>query len=117
MKLTPMFASDTTAAAVGLTVLCLIIAAGVLGLIFGGLAIAMNRKLRKRTWGGLMLAICPLIFSLPAFALAISIYKAPILPGFPNELLIAISALPLLFAIYAYLLWRRAPKNQSDDPR
>lgn len=117
MKLTPMFASDTTAAAVGLAVLCLIVAATVLGLVFGVVAIAMNRKLRKRTWAGLLFAIFPLIFSLPAFAIAISIYKAPILPGFPNALLIAISAIPLLCAIYAFILWRRAPKNQSEDPQ
>src|SRR5690348_16221311 len=117
MKLTPMFASDTTAAALGFVVVCLIIGATVLGLVFGGVAIAINRKLRNRSGGGLMFAISPLIFSLPAFALAISVYKAPILPGFPNALLIAISAVPLLCAVYAFILWRRAPKNHADDPR
>jgi hypothetical protein len=96
-----MFASDTTAAAVGFVVVCLIIGATVLGLVFGGVAIAMNRKLRKRSWGGLMFSISPLIFSLPACALAISVYKAPIVKGFPIAVLIPISALPLLCAVYA----------------
>jgi hypothetical protein len=111
MKLTPMFASDTTAAAIGFVVACLIIGATLLGLVFGCVAIAMNRKLRKRSWGGLMFAISPLIFALPAFALAISVYKAPIIAGFPNAVLIPISAIPLLCAVYAFVLWRKAPKE------
>ena len=106
-----MFASDTTAAALGFVVACLIIAATVMGLVFGGVAIAINRKLPKRSWGGLLFAIAPLIFSLPAFALAISIYNAPIIAGFPNVVLIPISAMPLLCAVYAWVLWRRSPRE------
>jgi hypothetical protein len=69
MKLTPMFASDTTAAAVGLIVAFLIVAAAVLGLAFGVIAIAMNRTPRKRTWGGLMFAVSPLLCVVYAFIL------------------------------------------------
>jgi hypothetical protein len=98
-------------------VVCLIVVATVLGLVFGGVAIAMNRKLRKRSWSGLILAASPLIFSLPALGLAISIYKAPIIAGFPNAVLIPIPALPVVCAVYAWVLWRRAPTNPLDDPR
>jgi len=107
----PMFASDTTAAALGLAVICLIVAATVVGLVFGGIAIAMNRKLRKRKISGLILALSPLVFSLPALGLAISIYSARTFPGLPNFILIPISALPLICAVYASVLWRRAPTN------
>jgi hypothetical protein len=109
MKLTPMFASDTTAAAIGFVVVCLIVVATLLGLVIGGIAIAMNRKLQKRSKSGLALAALPLVFSLPALGLAISIYKAPIIAGFPNAVLIPISALPLICVVYAWALWRRAP--------
>lgn len=112
-----MFASDTTAAALGFVVACLIIAATVVGLVFGGVAIAMNRKLRKRSVSGLIFALSPLVFSLPALALAISIYKAPIIAGFSNAVLILISALPLVCAICAWALWRRAPKDRAVDSR
>ena len=114
MKFTPMFASDTTAAAIGFVVACLIVVATVLGLVIGGIAIAMNRKLRKRSKAGFVLAALPLVFSLPALALAISIYKAPIIAGFPNAVLIPISALPLVCTVYASV---RAPTNPSDSPR
>jgi hypothetical protein len=109
MKLTPMFASDTTAAALGFAVVCLIIAATALGLLVGVVAIVMNRKRQQRSRSGLVLALAPLIFSIPALALSISIYKAPIVAGFPNAVLIAISAIPLVCAVYAWVLWRRAP--------
>ena len=110
MKLTPMFASDTTAA-IGFVVVCLIGVATLLGLVIGGIAIAMNRKLQKRSKSGLVLAALPLVFSLPALGLAISIYKAPINAGFPNAVLIPISALPLICVVYSWALWRRAPTN------
>ena len=108
-----MLASDTTAAAIGFVVAWLIVGATVLGLVFGGIAIAMNRKLRKRSWSGLILAVSPLVFSLPALALAISIYKAPIVTGFPNVVLIPISAIPIVCAVYAWVLWRKAPRNSN----
>jgi Ca2+/Na+ antiporter len=103
-----MFASDTTAAAIGLALVCLIVAATALGLLVGVIAIVMNRKLRERSRSGLVLALAPLIFSLPALALSISIYKTPIIASLPNAVLIAISALPLVCAVYAWVLWRRA---------
>jgi hypothetical protein len=106
-----MFASDTTAAAIGFVVVCLIVVATLLGLVIGGIAIAMNRKLRKRSKSGLILAALPLIFSLPALALAISIYKAPVIAGFSNAVLIPISALPLICVVYAWALWRRTPTS------
>src|SRR5258707_8801949 len=106
-----MLASDTTAAAIGFVVVCLIVIATFLGLVIGGIAIAMNRNLQKRNKSGLILALSPLVFSVPALALSISIYKAPIIEGFPNAVLIPISALPLICVVYAWALWRRAPKN------
>jgi Ca2+/Na+ antiporter len=117
MNLTPMFASDTTAAAIGFVVACLIVAATIMGLVIGGIAIAMNRKLQKRRKSGLILALSPLVFSAPALALSISIYKAPIIAGFPNVVLIPISALPLVCTVYASVLWQRAPTNPVDGPR
>ena len=105
------------AAALGVAILCLIVASTVVGLVFGAIAIAMNRKLRERKVSGLLLALSPLVFSLPALGLAISIYSARTFPGLPNFVLIPISALPLISAIYAWMLWRRAPKDQPGDPR
>jgi len=63
-----MFASDTTAAFLGFVVLCFIIAATAMGLALGGVAIAANRKVQKRSRRGFILAFSPLLFSLPALA-------------------------------------------------
>jgi len=72
-----MFASDTTAAFLGFVVLCFIIAATAMGLALGGVAIAANRKVQKRSRRGFILAFSPLLLSLPALGLAILVHKAP----------------------------------------
>src|SRR4051794_11504776 len=97
MRLSPLFASDTTAAFLGFAILIVVTVTTVLGLITGVVAIALNRKVGRRSRWGLLLALAPLL--LAAFALFLSyltLGEPAVIAGFPNRVLMPISASPVL---------------------
>src|SRR4051812_47878122 len=103
----PIFASDTTAAFVGLIVILAIIVGTGLALVSGCAAIATNWMVGKRSWWGLLIALTPILFGVPALLLAISIRGEPAVIGFPNRVLIPVSAAPLFSVPLSLFLWSR----------
>ena len=113
MNVSPILASDTTAAVVPLFVLVFIIVCTGLGLLLGSVTIALNRKLGRRRWWGFVLGTATVLFSVAGLLLSLWIYDVPIIAGFPNYILLPVSSIPLLFGFYALLLWRRFPVSQK----
>jgi hypothetical protein len=94
MSLSPFFASDTTAAFLGVEMIIVIIITTGIGLVSGGAAIALNWKVARRSWWGLLLGLAPLLFAAFALTLSFLIQGEPTIAGFPNRVLIPISVTP-----------------------
>ena len=114
MSLSPIFASDTTAAFLGAVMLLVIFAGTGLGMVVGAIGIAVNWKGRGRSRWGLVLALGPLLFGVPALVLAVAVQGYPAIAGFPNPVLIPVSIIPLLAVPFALILWRKGtPPSKS----
>ena len=110
MRLSPFFASDTTAAFLGFAILIVVIITTAIGLVTGVVAIALNWKVARRSGWGLLLVLAPLLFV--AFALFLSyltLGEPSVIAGFPNRLLVPISASPVISVPCSLLLWLRSP--------
>src|ERR1051326_7998865 len=106
MTPSPFFASDTTAAFLGLSILLIVIIMTGIGLVTGAAALAMNWKPAQRTWWGLLLVLAPLLFV--GFALFLSwltLGEPAVIAGFPNRVLIPISLIPVVSVPCSLLLW------------
>jgi len=115
MSLHPIFASYTTAAFLGVVVVFLIVVGTGLGVVVGGIAIAVNWKGRsRRSRWRLALALGPLLSGAPALLLSIAVQGYPTIAGFPNPVLIPVAIIPLLAVPFSLLLWRKgAPPSKS----
>jgi hypothetical protein len=108
MTTSPILASDTTAAFLGLTVIVLIIITTGLSLVIASASIAVNCTTGRRRLWGLLLAVAPLPFAAAALFLSFSVQGEPTIAGFPNRVLIPFSAAPVICVLISLLLWTRA---------
>src|SRR5262245_4715429 len=109
MRVSPFFASDTTAAFLGVAMIVVIIITTGMGFVWGGAAIALNWKAARRSWWGLLLVLAPLLFAAFALVLALLTQGEPTIAGFPNRVLIPMSLSPVVSVPCSLLLWVRAP--------
>jgi hypothetical protein len=107
MTISPMLASDTTAAFLGFAVIVLIMVTAGFGFLLGSAAIALNWSISRRKWWGLLLALAPVPLAGAALLLSISIQGEPTIAGFPNRVLIPVSTAPLFCVPFSLLLWTR----------
>ena len=85
MSLSPFFASDTTAAFIGVVMIIVIIVATLTGLVSGCAAIALHWKVGRRTRWGLLLVLAPCLFSAFALMLSLLTQGEPTIAGFPKS--------------------------------
>jgi len=73
--------------------------AGFTGLV-GLASLALNAKIGRRRWWGLLLALLPVLIG--GFAFVLLFVTANSLPGF-----YAIAGIPLVCGLFSLMLWRR----------